>query len=165
MNFFAHSMLLLLRAVQVLPLALQAALGVGLGRLLYALAGSRRRIALRNLELCLPDLSLAERERIARRNFEWIARSFLERGLLWFASPERLKQVMHVEGDVGFAERHPDTPVMWLVPHFVGLDVAGSTTQLFQARPVCSVYQRQSNAVFDAAILAGRSRFGNGKIF
>jgi KDO2-lipid IV(A) lauroyltransferase len=165
MNFFAHSVLLLLRAVQALPLAVQAALGVGLGRLLYAVAGSRRRIALRNLELCLPELAPEERERIARRNFEWIARSFLERGLLWFATPERLKQVMHVEGDVGFAERHPETPVMWLVPHFVALDVAGSTTQLFQQRPVCSVYQRQSNAVFDAAILAGRSRFGNGKIF
>ena len=64
MNFFAHSVLLLLRAVQALPLAVQAALGVGLGKLLYAVAGSRRRIALRNLELCLPELSLAEREKI-----------------------------------------------------------------------------------------------------
>jgi KDO2-lipid IV(A) lauroyltransferase len=164
-NLFARSFLLLLRSLQRLPLAAQAAIGVGLGRLLWILAVARRRVALRNLELCLPELPVAERKAIAKKNFEWIARSFLERGLLWFASPERLRSLIHVEGDVGFAEAHPERAVMWLAPHFVALDVAGSTTQLFQSRPVCSVYQRQSNAVIDAAILAGRSRFGNGKIF
>jgi KDO2-lipid IV(A) lauroyltransferase len=165
MNFLARTFLVFLRLLQRLPLGVQAALGVGLGKLLWILARPRREVALRNLELCLPELSAARREAIARKNFEWIARSFLERGLLWFAPPERLRKLMHVEGDVGFAERHPETPVMWLAPHFVALDVAGSTTQLFQSRPVCSVYQRQSNAVVDAAVLAGRSRFGNGTIF
>jgi KDO2-lipid IV(A) lauroyltransferase len=42
-----------------LPLPLLAALGRGLGRLLFALARSRRRVALRNLELCYPDWSAA----------------------------------------------------------------------------------------------------------
>ena len=163
-RLFAHIVLGLLRALQHLPLAVQAALGVALGRALYVLARPRRRVALRNLALCLPELDVAQREAIARENFEWIARSFIERGMLWYAPAERLKSLMQVEGDVGYAEREP-APVMWLVPHFVGLDVAGSTTQLFQSRPVCSVYQKQSNPVFDAAILAGRIRFGNGAIY
>ncbi len=165
MNLFAHAVLALLRALSWLPLGVLAALGNGVGRLLWHVAGSRRRIALRNLELCLPGRSPAEREAIARQNFRWIARSILERGLLWYAPKERLRRLIHVEGDVGFAERHPDTPVMWLVPHFVGLDVAGSTSQVFQSRGVTSVYQRQSNAVFDKAILAGRIRFGQGAIY
>jgi KDO2-lipid IV(A) lauroyltransferase len=165
MNLFAHAVLALLRALSWLPLGLLAALGNGVGRLLWHVAGSRRRIALRNLELCLPGRSPAEREAIARQNFRWIARSILERGLLWYAPKERLRRLIQVEGDVGFAERNPDTPVMWLVPHFVGLDVAGSTSQIFQSRGVTSVYQRQSNAVFDKAILAGRIRFGQGAIY
>ena len=41
-----------------LPLSVQAALGRGLGALLFALAGSRRRIAMRNLELCFPEKPL-----------------------------------------------------------------------------------------------------------
>jgi len=164
-NLLARSFLLFLRLLQHLPLAAQAAIGTGMGKLLWILAAPRRRVALRNLELCLPEIPAEERRAIAKKNFEWIARSFLERGLLWFAPPERLRSLIHVEGDVGFAERHPERAVMWLAPHFVGLDVAGSTTQLFQSRPVCSVYQRQSNAVVDAAILAGRTRFGNGQIF
>ena len=54
---------------------------------------------------------------------------------------------------------------MWLVPHFLALDVAGTATQLFQGRTVGSIYQAQSNPDFDAAIKAGRLRFGNAVIF
>jgi KDO2-lipid IV(A) lauroyltransferase len=164
MNVFARLVLALLWGLSWLPLAVQAAIGRGLGRLLWMLAGSRRRIALRNLELTMPELGAEERRRIAYENFQWIARSILERGLLWHAPVDRLKRLIHVEGDVGFAERTPGA-VMWLVPHFVALDVAGSATQLFQGRSVGSIYQRQSIAAFDKAIRAGRVRFGQGNVF
>jgi KDO2-lipid IV(A) lauroyltransferase len=147
-----------------LPLSLQAVLGRGLGRLLYPLAGTRRRIALRNLALCFPEQPLADRERLAREHFQWLGRSILERGLLWYASPERLKRLIHVEGDVGLAERS-DRPVMWLVPHFMALDVAGVSVLLFQKRKGISIYQRQSDPVMDAAIRRGRLRLGNAEIF
>jgi KDO2-lipid IV(A) lauroyltransferase len=54
---------------------------------------------------------------------------------------------------------------MWLVPHFLGLDIAGVATQLYQTRKVGSIYQQQSSAVFDAAMKAGRLRFGNAEIY
>jgi KDO2-lipid IV(A) lauroyltransferase len=160
----ARAVLGLLWLLQHLPLAVQAALGRGLGRLLYALATKRRRVALRNLQLCMPGLSDAQREALARQHFQWVARSLLERGLLWYASTDRLKQLIQVEGDVGYAQRS-DKPVMWLVPHFVGLDVAGVATQLYQTRQVASIYQAQSNAVFDAAMRRGRVRFGLAEVF
>ena len=153
-----------LRLFQRLPLGVQAALGRGLGALLWRLAGSRRRIALRNLELCLPELPVAERERLAREHFGWLARSLLERGLLWYAPAGRLKRLIQVEGDVGLAERS-EKPVMWLVPHFLALDVAGIACLLFQRQHAVSMYQAQSNPVFDAAMRAGRLRFGNAEIF
>jgi KDO2-lipid IV(A) lauroyltransferase len=163
-NAVARVVLALLWLLHWLPLALQAGIGRGLGRLLWVLAKSRRRIALRNLELTMPEKSAAEREAIAYANFQWIARSILERGVLWYASKERLKRLIHVEGDVGFAERDGG-PVMWLVPHFVALDVAGSATQVFQSRAVGSIYQKQSIPAFDRAVLKGRTRFGQGAIF
>ena len=147
-----------------LPLGLQAAIGRGLGALLWKLAGSRRRIALRNLELCLPELPEPERRRIAREHFGWLGRSLLERGLLWYASPARLKRLIHVEGAVDFADTHEDA-VMWLVPHFMALDVAGAAVQLNVARPGASIYQAQTDAVIDAAMRRGRLRFGNAQIF
>ena len=163
-NMAARLVLGLLWLLHWLPLGLQALLGRGLGALLYLFGGARRRIALRNLELCLPEKAPAEREALARAHFGWLGRSFLERGMLWYASRERLSRLIQVEGDVKLAERS-ERPVMWLVPHFLALDVAGVSVLLNQGRHAGSIYQAQSNPVFDAAMRRGRLRFGNAEIF
>ena len=158
-NALARAVLALVWLLSALPMALQARIGRGVGRLMHALAGERRRVAATNLALCLPELDAAARDALLREHFALAGRSLLERGLLWHASAERLKRLLHVEGDVGFAERHPG-PVMWLVPHFLALEVAGAATQLFQRRVGLDMYTPQSNPVFDAALLRGRGRFG-----
>jgi KDO2-lipid IV(A) lauroyltransferase len=163
-EWVARAVLGLLWLLQRLPLGVQAALGRGLGGLLHALAGGRRRVALRNVALCLPDWDEARRRQLVREHFQWLARSLLERGLLWYAAPARLKTLIQVEGDVGLAARS-NKPVMWLVPHFVALDVAGVATQLYQGGKVASIYQAQSNTVFDEAMRTGRLRFGLAEIF
>jgi KDO2-lipid IV(A) lauroyltransferase len=147
-----------------LPLGVQALVGRALGALLYRLAGGRRRVALRNLELCLPQMSEPQRRRLAREHFRWLGRSIVERGLLWWAPPDRLRRLIHVEGDVQLAERS-ERPVMWLVPHFMALDVAGAAVLLFQKRRGASIYQQQSNAQMDTVIRRGRLRLGNAVIF
>jgi KDO2-lipid IV(A) lauroyltransferase len=160
----ARLALALLWLLHLLPLGLQAALGRGLGRLLWRFGRSRRHVALRNLAVCMPELAEAEREALAREHFRLVGRSLLERGVLWYGSAERLKRLIRVEGDVGLAE-HSERPVMWLVPHFMALDVAGMATQLYQTQMVGSIYQAQSNPVFDAAVKRGRLRFGRAEIF
>jgi KDO2-lipid IV(A) lauroyltransferase len=151
--------LALLRWVHRQPMGRQVRLGAALGALLHALARSRRRIALRNIELCMPELDAAARAKLVREHFHWLGRSILERGLYWHAPREQLEGLIQVEGDIGLAERTPG-PVMWLVPHFLALDAAGLAVQLLQRRRGCDIYQRQSNAAFDAAVHAGRTRFG-----
>jgi KDO2-lipid IV(A) lauroyltransferase len=150
--------------VHLLPLGAQAVLGRGLGTLLHALVGPRRRVALRNVELCFPEKSPEERRALVREHFRWLGRSIVERGLLWWAPRERLKRLVRVEGDVTLAERS-QRPVMWLVPHFMALDVAGAAVLLFQQRRGASIYQQQTNPVMDAVIRRGRLRLGNAEIF
>ena len=157
-------LLALLWLLSRLPLAALALLGRAVGRLSWWLVRSRRAVALRNLALCMPELSDAQRGAIAREHFALVGRGLVEHGLSWYASRERLTRLIHVEGDATLAERSA-RPVMWLVPHFIALDIASLAVQLFQSRPVVSVYQPQSNAAFDAAILRGRLRFGNGRLF
>jgi Kdo2-lipid IVA lauroyltransferase/acyltransferase len=168
----AYLLLGLVWLLHVLPLGVQAWLGRGLGLLMHRLAGSRRRVALRNVELCLPELSLAERKALVREHFQWLARSLLERALLWHASPERLRRLIRVEGDIHLAEREAaqaepgqGRAVMWLVPHFLAVDVAGASTQLFQQHRGFDVYAPQSNEVLDQALLKGRSRFGTADFY
>ena len=160
----ARFLLALLWLLQCLPLGVQAVLGRGLGRLLYYAVPARRRIALRNIGLCFPEQTEAQHRALAREHFQWLGRSLLERGLLWYASPERLRRLIHVEGDVTLAERS-DRPVMWLVPHFMALDVAGAAVLLFQQRKGISIYQEQTDPVLDAAMRRGRLRLGNAEIF
>ena len=160
----ARLLLGLLWLLHCLPLGTQALLGRGLGRLLYRVAGARRRIALRNIGLCFPEQTAVQHEALAREHFQWLGRSILERGVLWYASPARLKRLIHVEGDVQLAERS-ERPVMWLVPHFMALDVAGAAVLLFQKRKGISIYQEQSDPVMDAAMRRGRLRLGNAEIF
>ncbi len=163
-NGAARLLLALVWLLHLLPLAVQALLGRLLGRVMHTLARKRRHIARRNVQLCLPELAPAQQQQLVREHFGWLARSLLERAVLWYASPQRLRRLIHVEGDVHLAETSP-RPVMWLVPHFLAVDVAGAATQLFQTRQVCNVYTEQSNAVLDAALKRGRGRFGRADMF
>ncbi len=160
----AYLLLGLVWLLHWLPLGVQAAIGQGLGRLLHALAGARRRVAQCNVALCLPELDASARAALVRAHFGWMGRSLVEHGLLWFASERRLRRLIRVEGDAGLAERSA-RPVMWLAPHFVGLEQAGIATQLFQGRDVVNIYQPQTNPVLNRAVLAGRGRFGRALMF
>jgi KDO2-lipid IV(A) lauroyltransferase len=160
----AYLLIAVLWLVHWLPMSVQAGLGRALGRALFTLARSRRRVAMRNLELCLTELTPDQRKALAREHFQWLGRSLLERGLLWYGRRERLRRLIHVEGDIGLADRI-DRPVMWLAPHFMGLDVAGVAIQLHVKKVGTSIYQAQSNKVVDAAMRKGRLRFGNAEIF
>ena len=140
-----------------LPLPLLAALGRGLGLLLYALVRERRRITLINLGLCFPQLSDAEKSALARRHFAVLGRSLLELGLWWWASPARIKRLVRLEGEEHLAA-HQGKPVILLAPHFVALDAGGARLNIDYA--MVSIYARAKNRVFDGALRRGRERFG-----
>jgi Kdo2-lipid IVA lauroyltransferase/acyltransferase len=139
-----------------LPLALLAPLGRVLGLLAYALAGERRRVGRTNLALCFPELSPAERRRLLRRHFQAFGRAVLERGILWWSSRERIMRIVRVAG-LEHWQAHERKPVIWLAPHFVGLDMGGTriTTEYHGA----SMYSRQKDPVVDALLYHGRTRF------
>ena len=156
----AHLLVALLWLLHWLPLPLLAALGRGLGRLLYVLVGGRRKVVLTNLALCFPHWDDARRRQVARDHFACLGRSLLERGLLWWAPRERLERIIKASGESRLRELvDAGTPVIMLVPHFVALDVAGTRTAL--GFDVVSIYARQRNAVIDHWLRHGRSRFGD----
>jgi KDO2-lipid IV(A) lauroyltransferase len=145
-----------------LPLSLLAPLGRGLGRLLYWLIPKRRRIVHINLRLCFPGQSEAERTALAREHFALLGRSLLERGILWWGSAERLQHISRVEGLENISptgSRLGEQPLILLVPHFVGLDIAGTTLAMYMDS--VSMYSRQKNAAIDALLYHGRTRFGD----
>lgn len=164
MEIGARALVGLLWLLQHLPLAVLSSLGRGFGALLHAFGHRRRRIARRNIDLCFPELGSAERAALVREHFALLGRSLLERGLLWYASPQRIRGLIRVEGDIGLAERST-RPVMWLVPHFLALEVAGAAVQLFQGRTGIDLYRPQSSPYLDRVLKQGRVRFGRGECY
>jgi KDO2-lipid IV(A) lauroyltransferase len=139
-----------------LPLPLQAAMGNALGWLLSLLPGRRRHIVATNLALCFPDVPERTRRRWLRQTFQATTRAALEHGVLWWASAARLRRLIRIdnpEAALGDGVR----PVIWLAPHFVGLDMGG--TRLTLEGRAASLYAPSKNPVADKWMLHGRSRF------
>ncbi|MFZ5512058.1 MAG: lipid A biosynthesis acyltransferase [Pseudomonadota bacterium] len=148
--------------LRFLPLPLLALVGQGLGVLAYGLVRERRRVALTNLRLCFPAMTEGERARIARRHFGAFARALVEHGILWWSSRRRIHRLVRLEG-LEHLEAVRGRPVIWLAPHFVGLDMGG--IRLTSDYPLVSMYSRQKNPQADALLLHGRTRFGNATLF
>ena len=80
-----RALIALLWLLHWLPLPILGRIGAAVGSLMYLAIPKRRRIALTNLRLCMPELSEQERRRIAHQHFQDYARSILERAILWWA--------------------------------------------------------------------------------
>jgi KDO2-lipid IV(A) lauroyltransferase len=139
-----------------LPLPVLGRFGAAVGSLMFVLIPKRRKIALTNLRLCMPELSEKERGAIAHRHFQAYARSIVERSILWWAPVARVRRLIHIEPAVPQAEMESG-PTILLCPHFVCLDVAGVGARVI---PVSSIYVPQKNQAFDALLRQGRERYG-----
>ena len=157
-----RAMIALLWLLHWLPLPILGRLGEAVGSLLFVIMTPRRRITLTNLRLCLPELSPPQQRRIARQHFQAYARSIVERGVLWWAPEARLRRLIVVEA-AAVLEAGLDKPMILLCPHFVCLDVAGVAVTLDHS--ACSIYTRQQNKAFDAALRRGRERFHPVRLF
>lgn len=141
-----------------LPMSLLALLGKAIGGALYVLIAERRHVTLTNLGLCFPQLPAAQKSALARRHLMAFGRSFLERGLCWWASPQRLRRLIRLEG-IEHLRACTGQPLILFAPHFVGLDMGW--TRLCMESDMISMYSNQKNAVFNEFLRAGRLRFGH----
>lgn len=159
-----RALLGLLWLAHFLPLWILGPVGEALGSLLFVIMKPRRHITLTNLRLCFPDMTEAERVLLARRHFQAYSRSVLERSVLWWASENRLRRLIKIESDLPLSTLQAG-PTILLCPHFVCLEIPGIALVLNSSLSICTIYTRQQDAVTDAALLKGRSRFRPVKLF
>jgi KDO2-lipid IV(A) lauroyltransferase len=154
-------MIFVLWLLHFLPLPILGRIGEAVGTLMYFAIPKRRRIALTNLRLCMPELSEAQRVALARRHFQAYSRSILERSLLWWLPVPRVHELIHIDGAVPQALMEAG-PTILFCPHFVCLDVAGVAARVI---PVSSMYAEQKNKAFDDLLRHGRERYGPVRLF
>jgi KDO2-lipid IV(A) lauroyltransferase len=141
-----------------LPLPLQAALGNALGWLLAMVPGKRRHVVVTNLALCFPEAPEALRRRWLRQTYQASLRAALEHGVLWWGSEARLRRLIRIDNPEA-ARGDGVRPVIWLAPHFIGLDMGG--VRLTMDQTVANLYMRAKNPVSNRMMLRGRSRFSS----
>lgn len=143
---------------RLLPASALGRLGEWLGRLLFVLAASRRRIGATNLRLCFPELSERERRRLLVAHFRALGRASLLEAVSWWGSREEIDALVRLEGLEHF-EAHVGRPLILLTPHFVGLNIGYVRLTLLPYR-FASMYARIRNPHIDQLMRQGRSRFG-----
>lgn len=139
----------------LLPYRLLMALGRLLGGLLYQVAGSRRRIVQRNLELCFPDLDQAQREAMVKENFASMGMTFFEMTIAWWWPPKRLQRLGSVEGLEHLKQvTAAGEGVILMAFHFTTLEIGGALFSLHHR--AWGMYRAHDNPVFDYIQRCGR---------
>ena len=155
--------ILFMRFLAKLPLPLVRGFAAVIGRVLFVLAVPRRRVVLRNLELCFPQESAQQRKQWARESFVYFCQAWLDRSWLWHAPLPVLQKRLKLHGAVH--ELEGTTPTIIFGPHFYGLDAAATAIGMSTPRLFTSIYTPLPDKRLDDWIKAGRTRFGDVKMF
>ena len=131
-----------LRASCYLPYQWQIGIGKAIGRLAHRVGAERRAIARRNIELCFPELTTQERNKLAREHFEALGVSIMELGLSRWASDKKMTSLTSIIGlhhiqdtlDQGYG-------VLMVSAHFTALEVCGRAICL-HTPAIDAVYRR-----------------------
>lgn len=100
----------------------------------------RESIARKNLELCFPQHSAEEREKMIAENFRSLGMALVETGMAWFWPDSRVRKWFDVEGlDNLKRAQMQNRGVMVVGVHFMSLELGGRVMGLCQ--PMMATYR------------------------
>lgn len=147
----------LLGLVSWLPYSALMALGTGFGRLLFKTLSSRRKVALRNIELCFPDMPKAEQLALVKRNFAETGRALFDTVIGWWWPNWRFKNLGIINGYEHIqAATAQGKGVLLLAAHFLHIEAACRVFGL--THPSVGFYRPHNNALMDYLQYHGRNK-------
>ncbi|RMT81546.1 lipid A biosynthesis lauroyl acyltransferase [Pseudomonas viridiflava] len=147
----------LLWLIVQLPFRVLLVIGRLLGAVMYRVATDRKYIASRNLELCFPHLSAAERKRLLKENFASTGIAFFEMAMSWWWTKQRLAKLAHIEGLEHLQNaQQKGEGVILMALHFTTLEIGAAL--LGQQHTIDGMYREHRNALFDFVQRRGRER-------
>ncbi|HDG1709596.1 TPA: LpxL/LpxP family Kdo(2)-lipid IV(A) lauroyl/palmitoleoyl acyltransferasee [Kluyvera ascorbata] len=140
-----------------LPYPVIYRLGNAIGRLAMRLMRRRAQIAYRNLELCFPHKSEAERHEMVVKNFESVGMGVMETGIAWFWPTKRVNRWMDASGLEHIrAVQDSGRGVLLIGIHFLTLEMGARMFGIHN--PGIGVYRPNDNPVIDLLQTWGRMR-------
>lgn len=143
--------------VNILPLRAQHTLGNLLGRALGTAIKKRAKIAHKNLELCFPEKSAAQRADIYRQSMEAAGRGVFESGAAWFCSQNKLKKFYEIHGLEHIkTAQNQGIGVLFLGIHFTTIEIGAAFINMSSS--IDGFYRPNANKAFDYIQRKGRER-------
>lgn len=140
-----------------LPYSLLYKLGPRLGHVAMRFMKRRVQVAARNIELCFPEMSAAERHQIVVKNFESVGMALFETGMGWFWSDARIKKHLKVSGLEHISQaQQAGKGILLLGVHFLTLELGARIFGMYN--PGVGVYRPNNNPVLDWLQIWGRMR-------
>lgn len=149
------------RIVARLPYPWLLHIGRLLGRCVTSLARSRRHIARCNLDLCLPELSDAERAELLKDNLRDAGLMLVEFALAWMGTEKAMDRIpVRIDGLEHLADaRRRGRGVLLVGGHFSHLELAARL--LSRQLPIAGMYRRMDEPVFEDQVLRARLRYAD----
>ncbi|NOQ81094.1 MAG: LpxL/LpxP family Kdo(2)-lipid IV(A) lauroyl/palmitoleoyl acyltransferase [Methylophaga sp.] len=147
--------LALMRVSVYFPIRMQIWSGLLLSWVMAPLMSARKKIARRNLELCFPELTGEQREKLLKDNFRTMGMMLIETALSWWASDAHLQKRVRYEG-----LEHLDTAlekgkgVILLTGHFTSMELGGRLIML--KRPCYVMFKELKNKLFNEVMMDAR---------
>jgi KDO2-lipid IV(A) lauroyltransferase len=148
-----------MHGLALLPFRWQIAICKALGRVLGALVPARRRVVDKNLEVCFPELSAAERNRLVREHFAALGASLAEMAMGWFGNPDDVRRRVRIEGAEHIARGlEHGKGVILFGAHFTSIELFWPALRPLCPR-ACGMYKWQRNDVMNQAMYRGRGKY------
>ena len=148
-----------LRFIELLPLSAQRHVGSALGKLIRRLPLAYVRIARRNIELCMPELSPREVSELLDRHCESLGIALCETATTWWSSDCRVNRLAVVQGLEHLqAALAKGCGAILIGGHFTTIEIA--TRILGTVVPLNVVYRPTKNAVLSHTMFTSFSRHG-----
>jgi KDO2-lipid IV(A) lauroyltransferase len=151
---------LLTALLAILPLPLLHGLGAVIGSLFALLPNRHRRITLRNLALCFPQMSERERARLLVLSLRETGKATMETAAIWRIGARRLQRLVRgVEGEALLREAIAlGRGVIIASPHLGSWEYIGQ--YLVMQHPLTCLYKPAKNPALDRIMHEGRSHLG-----
>ncbi|EGL53696.1 lauroyl/myristoyl acyltransferase [Methylophaga aminisulfidivorans MP] len=147
--------LLLMRLSVYLPAKLQYRIGMLLGQLMQPFMRSRAKVVRRNLELCFPEMSDAEREYLVKKILKNTGMMMIETAISWWASDRQLRRRVTYEGLEHLeAAKAKGKGVILLTGHFTSMEIGGRLIML--QTPAYVMFRHLKNPLFNAVMMRSR---------
>lgn len=148
------------RLLARLPYGVQCRLGRRLGRLAARLAPARMAVASRNLAVCFPEMSSAQRRQLLEAHSEELGLMLTQTLRAFWGNTKTIEKLAQIDGLEYLEDSLAQGRGVLLVSgHFTALDMGGKI--LSKRVPVAGVYRPHKQGVLEQQVLAARQRYGD----